>query len=81
MKKKFKMICIVMMSNNNIIGVNDSLPWKIPNDLKRLREITMGCPLIMGRKTFDSLPKKLDGRFTIVLSRKTKGLSSVGLRK
>ena len=72
MKKKFKMICIVMMSNNNIIGVNDSLPWKIPNDLTRLREITMGCPLIMGRKTFDSLPKKLDGRFTIVLSRKTK---------
>ena len=72
MKKKFKMICIVMMSNNNIIGVNDSLPWKIPNDLKRLREITMGCPLIMGRKTFDSLPKKLDGRFTIVLSRQTK---------
>ena len=76
METNFKMICIVMMSSNNIIGVNNSLPWKIPNDLKRLRKITMGCPLIMGRKTFDSLPKKLDGRFTIVLSRKRKQSNS-----
>ncbi len=69
-KNQFEMICIVAMSENNIIGNGHGMPWKIPNDLKRLKKITMGCPLIMGRKTLDTLPKKLEGRVSIVLTKK-----------
>lgn len=64
---------IVAASDNDVIGKNGTLPWSLPDDLKRFRELTKGHPVIMGRKTWDSLPKKpLPGRRNIVLSRTLK---------
>ena len=60
---------IVAASTNNVIGINGKLPWKISGDLKRFKELTMGHPIIMGRKTHESIGKPLPGRENIVLSR------------
>ena len=57
-------------ADNGVIGVDDSLPWHIPADLKRFKALTMGKPMIMGRKTFESLPGLLPGRRHIVLTRR-----------
>jgi dihydrofolate reductase len=61
---------VVAVSRNRVIGRNGGLPWHISTDLKRFKAITMGKPLIMGRKTWESLPKKpLPGRPNIVITR------------
>ena len=61
---------IVAASTNNAIGLDGDLPWRLPDDLKNFRSITTGKPVIMGRKTFDSLPNgPLPGRLNVVLSR------------
>lgn len=62
---------IVAASENNVIGVKGDLPWHIPEDLKFFKETTKGHIIIMGRKTFESLPgkKPLPGRLNIVISR------------
>ena len=61
---------VVAVSRNGVIGVNGGLPWHISSDLKRFKEITLGKPVIMGRKTWDSLPRKpLAGRRNIVVTR------------
>jgi len=57
------------MSNNNVIGINNTLPWHIPQDLKRFKSLTMGNPIVMGRKTFDSIGRPLPGRKNIVITR------------
>jgi dihydrofolate reductase len=57
-------------SRNGVIGADGGLPWHIPSDLKRFKATTLGKPIIMGRKTWDSLPRKpLPGRLNIVLTR------------
>jgi dihydrofolate reductase len=61
---------VVAVSRNGVIGREGGLPWHISSDLKRFKEITMGKPVIMGRKTWDSLPRKpLPGRRNIVITR------------
>ena len=61
---------VVAVSRNGVIGRDGGLPWHISTDLKRFKAITMGKPLIMGRKTWESLPKKpLPGRPNIVITR------------
>lgn len=61
---------VYAQSRNGVIGDNGVLPWHIPSDLKRFKAITLGKPVIMGRKTWDSLPRKpLPGRLNIVLTR------------
>jgi len=68
---KMKLTLIVAISDNNVIGANGKVPWHIPEDLKRFKELTIGHPVIMGRKTYDSLPDKfrpLPDRENIVLS-------------
>lgn len=60
---------IAAMSENRIIGRDGSLPWDIPEDRRRFRDITMGHPVIMGRRTYESLTQPLDGRTVLVLSR------------
>jgi dihydrofolate reductase len=60
---------VVAMAANRVIGRKGKLPWHIPEDLKRFKEITMGKPMVMGRKTFESLPRLLPGRRHIVLTR------------
>lgn len=60
---------IVAMASNRTIGINNSLPWRIPEDLKHFKALTMGHYMIMGRKTFESIGKPLPGRTTVVVSR------------
>ena len=61
---------IAAVAENNVIGNNNELPWRLPNDLKRFKALTMGRTVAMGRWTYESLPpKKLPGRDMIVLSR------------
>jgi dihydrofolate reductase len=61
---------IVATAENRAIGVNNGLPWKLPNDMKRFKELTTGHTVIMGRKTFESLPNgALPNRTNIVITR------------
>ena len=60
---------IVAMAENRVIGINNKLPWYLPNDLKYFKQVTMGKPILMGRKTFESIGKPLPGRTNIVLTR------------
>ena len=60
---------IVAASENNAIGKNNQLLWHLPNDLKYFKNTTWGMPVIMGRKTFESVNKPLPGRFNIVITR------------
>ena len=60
---------IVARATNGVIGRNGTLPWHIPADLKRFKRLTLGSVMIMGRRTFDSLPGVLPGRRHIVLTR------------
>src|SRR3990172_5336626 len=57
------------MSENRVIGRRNRLPWKLPADLKHFKRLTMGKPVVMGRKTFESLGKPLPGRINIVITR------------
>jgi dihydrofolate reductase len=59
---------IVAVAENGVIGANGTLPWRLSSDLKTFRRLTLGKPVIMGRKTFQSLKKPLDGRENIVLT-------------
>ena len=67
---KFSIVSIVAVSNDFIIGDGNKMLWHLPDDLKRLKSITFGNPLIMGRKTFDSIGKPLAGRANIILTNK-----------
>jgi len=60
---------IVAVSDNNAIGHENQLPWHLPEDLKFFKRTTLGKPVVMGRKTFESLGKALPGRLNMVLSR------------
>ena len=60
---------IVAASDNDVIGRDGQLPWRLSADLRRFKRLTMGHHLIMGRKTFESIGRPLPGRTTIVLSR------------
>ncbi len=60
---------IYARATNGVIGKNNALPWRLPADLKRFKALTMDKPMIMGRKTFESLPGLLPGRRHIVLTR------------
>jgi len=60
---------IVAMAQNRTIGINNTLPWRIPADLQHFKKLTMGHHMIMGRKTFESIGKPLPGRTTVVVSR------------
>jgi dihydrofolate reductase len=60
---------VVAMSRNGVIGRNGGLPWRLPADLKRFKLVTMGHPIVMGRKTHESIGRPLPGRQNIVVSR------------
>jgi len=60
---------LVAMASNRTIGIDNTLPWRIPEDLKHFKALTMGHHLIMGRKTFESIGRPLPGRTTVVVSR------------
>jgi len=60
---------IAAVARNKVIGKNNQMPWHLPEDLKRFKALTMGRPMIMGRKTWESLPGRLPGRPHIVVTR------------
>ena len=67
-----KLHLIYARARNGVIGVNNQLPWHLPEDLAHFKRATLGCPVIMGRKTWDSLPPKfrpLPGRLNVVVTR------------
>ncbi len=64
-----KIVLVAAVARNGAIGVKGGLPWRLPSDLKHLRETTWGRPMVMGRKTFDSIGKPLPGRESIVVTR------------
>jgi len=60
---------IVAMARNRVIGINNTLPWRLPADLQHFKALTMGHHLIMGRKTYESIGKPLPGRITVIVTR------------
>jgi dihydrofolate reductase len=59
---------IAAMARNRIIGINNTLPWHLPADLQHFKQVTMGKPVIMGRKTYESIGRPLPGRSNIIIS-------------
>jgi dihydrofolate reductase len=60
---------VVAAADNGVIGRDNALPWHLPEDLKRFKRVTLGKPIVMGRKTFESIGKPLPGRLNIVMTR------------
>lgn len=69
---------IVAMAKNRVIGVNNTLPWRLPADLKHFKALTMGHHIVMGRKTYESIGKPLPGRTSVVVTRNA-GYSAPGV--
>jgi dihydrofolate reductase len=63
------MSLVVAVAENGVIGANGGMPWRLSSDLKGFRALTMGKPMVMGRRTFQSLGKPLDGRDNLVVTR------------
>ncbi len=66
--KRPEIVLVVAAANNGAIGLGNQLIWKLPNDLKRFKKMTMGHPVLMGRNTFESIGKPLPGRRNVVVS-------------
>ena len=64
-----KLTLVVAVARNRVIGLNNALPWHLPNDLQFFKRTTIGKPIIMGRKTYESIGRPLPGRLNIVISR------------
>ena len=69
---------LVAADEGNVIGKNNQLPWHLPNDLKYFKNLTWGLPIVMGRKTYESIGKPLPGRINIVITR-NKDYSAEGI--
>ena len=69
MSGRARIAFVVAVAENGVIGRDGKLPWRLPSDLKRFRKLTLGKPVIMGRKTYESIGKPLDGRDNIVVTR------------
>lgn len=72
-----KLVAVVARSRNNVIGLDNGLPWRLPTDLKRYKALTLGKPMIMGRRTWDSIGRPLPGRESVVVTR-TPGFHAPG---
>jgi dihydrofolate reductase len=65
-----EIVLIVAVAENGVIGANGAIPWRLKSDMQRLKALTMGKPIVMGRKTFESIPRRpLPGRTNIVVTR------------
>lgn len=80
--RKSRISLIAAVAANGIIGHRNAMPWRLPEDLRRFKALTLGHPIIMGRKTYESLGRPLPGRRNIVISRRqcldSDGCLSVG---
>jgi dihydrofolate reductase len=68
--RKIEIILLVAVAENGVIGRDNVLPWRLKSDLQRFRRISMGKPVLMGRKTYESIGRPLTGRTNIVVSRR-----------
>ena len=66
-----KISLVVAMADNRVIGKDNKMPWHLPDELQYFKKITLGKPIVMGRRTFESIGRPLPGRKNIVLSRRT----------
>lgn len=73
-----KIAMIAAMAHDRVIGKDNQMPWHLPEDLKHFKAVTMGKPVVMGRKTYESIGRPLPGRLNIVISR-TPGLQIEGV--
>ncbi len=64
-----EIVLIVAVADNGVIGANGTIPWRLKSDMQRFKTMTMGKPVVMGRKTFLSLRRPLPGRTNIVMTR------------
>ena len=80
MTDKLEMVAVVAMAANRVIGDGEGLIWHLPADLKRVKALTMGCPLIMGRRTWDSIGRALPGRASVVMTRDENWFADGALR-
>ena len=64
-------VIVAAVADNGVIGVDNQLPWRLPEDLRRFKEITLGSALVMGRRTYESIGRALPGRDTVVVTRST----------
>ncbi|MGU3575707.1 dihydrofolate reductase [Brucellaceae bacterium C25G] len=69
MSNKVKVSIVVAVAQNGVIGRDNDMPWRLSTDLKRFKALTLGKPVIMGRKTWDSIGRPLPGRLNIVITR------------
>ncbi|MCF6320710.1 MAG: dihydrofolate reductase [Rhizobiaceae bacterium] len=72
---------IVAIAQNGVIGFDGAMPWRLSADMKRFKAITMGKPVVMGRKTYESIGRSLPGRLNVIVSRsgfEAQGVSTVG---
>ena len=74
-----RLAIIVAQAENRVIGINNKLPWHLPEDLRYFKQVTMSKPIIMGRKTYESIGRPLPGRTNIVISRQA-GYAPVGVK-
>ena len=74
-----ELVAVAAVARNGVIGADNGLPWRVSSDLKHFRALTMGKPLILGRRTFESLERPLPGREIIVVTRDPR-FSPVGVR-
>jgi len=79
MKEKSKIIIIVAKGKQNQIGLNNAMPWHLSDDLKNFKKLTSWHPIIMGRKTFESIGKALPNRLNIVITSKPERLSAYNI--
>ena len=70
---------LVAMAKNRVIGVNNDLPWNLPDDLNHFKQYTLNKPIVMGRKTFESIGKPLPERINIVISRSLSEIEGVNV--
>lgn len=76
MEHSMKLSLIVAAARNGVIGRDNQMPWHLPEDLKYFKRVTMGKPVVMGRKTYESIGRPLPGRLNIVVSRQQGWLPS-----
>lgn len=64
-----RLVLVAALSRNRVIGADGAMPWHLPDDLRHFKRVTMGHPMVMGRRTFDAIGRPLPGRRTIVVTR------------
>lgn len=69
-----QIVLVAAIGSNRVIGSEGQLPWRLPDDLKHFKALTLGKPVVMGRKTFESVGKPLPGRLNVVMSRSARAI-------